>query len=102
MSVVVVDASALAAVVFLEPEAKDVLPRLQDRTLVAPHLCAYEVTNTASKKLRAHPGSARAIREGLAVALGEEFAIYWSDVDALEVVKSVPVGPYPWGVTVKD
>ena len=64
--VVVVDASALAAVAFLEPEAGAVLARLENRQLVAPTLLAYELTNTALSKLRRHPG---------------DFAIYWSEVD---------------------
>lgn len=80
-AIVVVDASALAAVVFQEPEGRAIRDRLADCQLVAPHLLAYELTNTALVKLRRHPQQAAVIHAGLAGVLGDDFAISWSGVD---------------------
>jgi len=51
----VVDASALAAVLFGEPEAPKVAGQLGDAALVAPTLFSYEIANICWKKLRRHP-----------------------------------------------
>lgn len=53
-ALVVVDASALAAIAFKEPAGRDIRDRLANRQLVAPHLVAYELANTALTKLRRH------------------------------------------------
>jgi predicted nucleic acid-binding protein len=79
--IVVVDASALAAVAFQEPEGRAIRDRLENRSLAAPHLLAYELVNTALTKLRRHPAKATLIRAGLAGVLADDFAIFWSDVD---------------------
>lgn len=85
-AIVVVDASALAAVAFGEPLAADVVRRLSGRELVAPRLLAYELANTAWRKARKHPAQRAAIRAGLDRALADDFAIVWSDVDWAEVM----------------
>jgi predicted nucleic acid-binding protein len=85
-AIVVVDASALAAIAFREPEARAVLDRLAGRELVAPRLLAYELTNTALTKISRHPAEADAIRTGLTGALSDDLAIYWSDVAHDEVL----------------
>jgi len=51
----VIDASALAAVLFGEPEAPNVAEQLGDSALVAPTLFSYEIANICWKKLRRHP-----------------------------------------------
>ena len=79
-AIVVVDASALAAIAFREPEGRAMLDRLNGRELVAPRLLAYELANTALTKIRRHPSEANAIRVGLDGVLSDEMAIYWSDV----------------------
>ena len=84
--IAVVDASALAAVTFREPAGPAIRDRLASMQLAAPHLLAYELTNTALMKLRRHPDQAVVIRTGLAGVLGDDFAIYWSDVDYRAVV----------------
>ncbi len=84
---VVVDASALAAVAFREPLAPDVAKRLAKRRLVAPKLLVYELVNTALKKLRVHPDQRPLILGALGRLLGEDFAIYWSDVEPLAVLE---------------
>lgn len=52
---IVVDASALAAVLFGEPEAPIVAEKLGDSALVAPTLFSYELANICWKKLRRYP-----------------------------------------------
>ncbi len=52
MALVVVDASALAALVFAEPEADEIAERLRGVELAAPQLLAYEMANVAAVKLR--------------------------------------------------
>ena len=55
MAVKVVDASALAALLFGEPEAEAVAGRLSDAHLVAPGLLAFELANVCLMKARRHP-----------------------------------------------
>lgn len=85
MSIAVVDASALGAVVFKEAEGAHVLARLRSRVLVAPRLMAYELANVAVLKAKAHPESAAWIMKALTRALSEDFALTWSDVEYGEV-----------------
>lgn len=49
---VVVDASAIAAVVFDEPDGRTINAHLEDETLLAPHLLDLELLNTAIVKVR--------------------------------------------------
>ena len=49
--VAVVDASAIAALLFGEPEAEDVARRLEGRALVAPALLRFELASVCLKKL---------------------------------------------------
>ncbi len=55
MSVRVVDASAIAALLVGEPEAPTVAAQLRNGKLVAPPLLAYEVASVCLKKLRRYP-----------------------------------------------
>ena len=64
---VVVDASALAAVLFAEPRADEVVRRLGDRELLAPTLLPYEIGSVGHKKLSRDPTRESAIREALAL-----------------------------------
>ena len=68
MAVKVVDASALAALLFDEPEANAVADRLEDGNLVAPALLSFEIASVCLKKLRSNPQH----REALLAA----FALY--------------------------
>lgn len=61
----VVDASALAAVVFGEPDGGRILPALAAPRLCAPPLVFFELTNIALTKIRRRPGAAAAIAEDL-------------------------------------
>lgn len=86
MKRVVVDASALAAFVFQEPEGEAIRDRLADATVFAPALLRYELANTALKKARQQPGDAARILAALAIALDDTSGLVWQDVDARDVV----------------
>ncbi len=60
---IVVDASAIAALLFGEPEAPKVAEQLGDSALVAPTLFSYEIGNICWKKLRRHPEKRAALLE---------------------------------------
>ena len=49
MAVKVVDASALAALLFDEPEAGAIADRLEDANLVAPALLGFEIASVCLK-----------------------------------------------------
>lgn len=55
MRVKVVDASAVAALLFGEPEAEAIAARLADARLVAPSLLRFELANVCLIKSRRHP-----------------------------------------------
>jgi predicted nucleic acid-binding protein len=55
MPVKVVDASALAALLFGEPEAETVAEQLGDARLMAPALLGFELANVCLIKSRRHP-----------------------------------------------
>lgn len=65
MPVRVVDASALGALLFGEPEAEEISARLSDATLLAPTLLAFELASVALKKIRSNPESEPAILHSL-------------------------------------
>ncbi len=81
---VVVDASALAAVLFGEPEAQSVAERLGDSILVAPTLLSYEVANICWKKLRRHPEQRSTLLE--AYSLLGRMQVEEADVSISEVL----------------
>lgn len=78
MRVKVVDASAIAALLYGEPEAEAVAGRLGDARLVAPALLRFELANVCLIKSRRHPDqqlvltAAFRLRDRLAV---EEVAV---------------------------
>ena len=55
MSVRVVDASALGALVFGEPGAEEVVERMGHERLAAPALIWFEMASICRKKIRKHP-----------------------------------------------
>jgi predicted nucleic acid-binding protein len=83
-AVEVVDASALAALLFGEPEAEAVADRLGSGRLVAPALLDHELANICLKKIRRHPGQREALLRGF--GLRERVAIDIVAVDHREVV----------------
>lgn len=55
MPVKVIDASALAAVLFNEPDSEKVIASIARNGLVAPQLISFEIASVCLKKIRAHP-----------------------------------------------
>lgn len=84
MVIKVVDASAIAALLFGEPEASVIAARLTDAKLAAPPLLPFEVASVCLKKLRRHPEQ----REALLTAhqLLGRMAIAETAVELMEVV----------------
>jgi predicted nucleic acid-binding protein len=62
----VIDASALGALLFGEPDGAAVAGRLRGASLIAPALLPFEVANICLKKMRRHPDQ----RDALMVAFG--------------------------------
>ena len=67
MAVKVVDASALAALLFGEPEAEQIAGRLTAARLVAPALLGFELANVCLIKCRRHPGQNDTLRTAFAL-----------------------------------
>jgi predicted nucleic acid-binding protein len=86
MTRVVVDASALAAVVFDEPQGDTIQRRLDGATVYAPALLRYELANTAWKKIKRQPADASKILAALAIALDDQSGLIWREVDEADVV----------------
>jgi predicted nucleic acid-binding protein len=79
MAVKVVDASALAAILFDEPDAEVVAEKLSGARLTAPSLLGFELANVCLIKSRRHPAQ----REALAAAfrLRARFGVTEAAVD---------------------
>src|SRR5689334_10861641 len=86
MAVKVVDASALAALLFGEPEGDEVAARLGGARLVAPLLLGFELANVCLVKSRRYPAQAAALATAFALRRRlevEEIAVDHDDVVAL-------------------
>ena len=84
MPVKVVDSSAVAAVLFAEPDAEQVAARLQGARLVAPTLLPYDLTSVCLKKVQLYPAKRALLLESL--ELIESLAITLTEVNPLEVL----------------
>lgn len=76
--ITVVDASALAALLFVEPEAETILARLEGRRLGAPRLLPFELANVCWTKARRDPPSEASLVSQLGAYVGigvQEFDI---------------------------
>lgn len=62
---VVVDASALAALLFGEPDGPEVASRLQGQAMLAPTLLRYELASVCTKKIAERPAEAAAFLSAL-------------------------------------
>jgi predicted nucleic acid-binding protein len=80
----VIDASALAAVVFAESKLPIVEPRIVGHRLLGPHLLKSELTNVCVKKIRAQPAQRDTIVGLFSAAWG--MPIGYHDIDPLEVL----------------
>lgn len=81
----VVDASAVAAVLFGEPDAERAAAALGSGDLHAPSLLPYELASVALQKALAHPAKGTAILQALERL--DDLRIRWVDVDAAEVAR---------------
>jgi predicted nucleic acid-binding protein len=87
MTPVVVDASALAAIVFHEPDAEAVARRLEGVSIAAPTLLKFELAHVAWKKTRrASPNEAATVLRNLGDGLDLGRRIAWHNVDHSDVV----------------
>lgn len=82
MAVRVVDASAMAAIIFQEPGASEVDDRLAGAVLVAPVLLQFELTNVCRTKLRQFPNLRATLLDQFLA--GMEIPIETHEVDHLE------------------
>ncbi|MFQ5954208.1 MAG: type II toxin-antitoxin system VapC family toxin [Kiloniellales bacterium] len=84
VSVKVVDASALGALLFGEPDGERIAARLEGTSLVAPSLLPFEVANVCLTKIRHHPD----LRDGLVNAFGllERMEIVEVEIDHAEAL----------------
>ena len=82
---VVVDASALVALVFREPGFETIQAKLDGATVFAPELLKFELASAAVAKARLVPGRAPQIFGALALALEGGAAPIWRDVDPTDV-----------------
>jgi predicted nucleic acid-binding protein len=80
MSVSVVDASVISAIVFIEPTVAEAETMVSEAELVAPHLLRFELANIAWKKTKRDPRESSQIAAGLHLAL-QELEIRYLDVD---------------------
>jgi predicted nucleic acid-binding protein len=87
MNVVVVDASALAAIACGEPEGGAVARRLEGARVHAPTLLRFELANTAWKKTRADAAAAPQILRALGLVLDGRMEIAWHDVNHTDAVR---------------
>lgn len=79
----VVDASAVGAVLFHEPDGPTIEAHTDGETLIAPHLIDFELANICWKRLRREPGKTAAI---LAMLSGlKAVAIKRVEVPAMEI-----------------
>ena len=97
MKRVVADASALAALIFDEPEADVVEPQLQGAQVFAPTILQFELANVAWKKIRRRPHEGVTVLSQLRSAIGDGSLIKWADVNMTDVVliaQSTGLTPY--------
>jgi predicted nucleic acid-binding protein len=84
MDVHVVDASALGAMVFGEPEAQRIADMLSGSLLIGPALLPFELASICLKKIKAHPAKKNLIMK--AFEASGELAIEYIEVDHARVI----------------
>lgn len=85
MSVKVVDASALAALLFAEPDAEEVANHIRGHSLASPALLPFEVGSVCLKKMRRHPSRKSSLLA--AYSLLSRMEIAETEVNGSEVVE---------------
>jgi len=95
MAVKVVDASALAALLYDEPEAGAVADRLGDGNLVAPALLSFEIASVCLKKLRSSPEQREALLAAFALLARMPIEIVEVDqADAVPLAEAFGLSSY--------
>lgn len=85
MAVKIVDASAVGAMLFGEPQGQRITARLRESRLMAPALLSFEVASICVKKFKRYPGQRHALLESL--QLFRRLAIEQLEVDISGVVR---------------
>ena len=85
MNAEVVDASALGALLFGEPEAERVAERLEGASLFAPSLIRYELASVCRKKRRVYPDQGDALLAAL--DLYQQLGVSEAEVPATELAR---------------
>ena len=101
MTVKVVDASAIAAILFDEPAAKVVAPKLHRAILVGPTVLTYELVSVFLKKARRHPADHKVFETMLAMRVRFDIEERRVDPDgvaalAIETALSAYDASYLW------
>jgi predicted nucleic acid-binding protein len=95
MPVKVVDASAVAALVFGEPEGSEAAARLRGTTLAAPALLPFEVASVCLKKLSRHPEQRELLVAALRLFKHLEIAQHHVDLqETVELAQQAALGVY--------
>jgi predicted nucleic acid-binding protein len=84
MAVRVVDASALGAVVFGEPQAEEIAGLLKGALLIGPTLLPFEMASICLKKIKAHPSKRALILK--AYNASEMLDLEYLEVEYQEVI----------------
>ena len=82
----VVDASAVAALLFNELTREEIVPRLREATLHAPSLIGFEVANACLKKIRAAPAEREALIEAFSLLDALSISLETVNLDAAMVL----------------
>ena len=80
----VVDASALGALIFGEPDAAEVVSLLDEAEIYVPTLLPYELASIARKKISRYPEQREALLQALAFSLFMDIRLI--EVNGLELV----------------
>lgn len=92
---VVVDASAIAAIIYAEPEGPDVARRLSGRRLAAPTLIHLELASVCLKRARRQPVRRAALHAAYRLRLGLSIEAVEVEPDAvLALAADTGLTPY--------
>ncbi len=91
MPVIVVDASALGALVFGEPRAEEISARLSGAQMVAPALLWFELASICMKKINAHPQLQNQLFDAFLLALHLPIEVTEVDQEQTQVMFGLPV-----------
>ena len=86
MTIKVVDASAIVALLFNELTRDEIVRGLRGATLHAPGLIGFEVANACLKKIRAAPGERQPLLEAFALLDALPISLETVDLDAAIVL----------------